>query len=73
MDIVITDDRGQIEDARDREGKFLGVTRIDADNAEMIAAGTGLRENDRQRILAFNLGIALEDVATAAEALHRAR
>ena len=73
MDIVITDDRGQIEDARAREGKFLGVTRIDADNAEMIAAGKGLRENDRQRILAFNLGIALEDVATAAEALRRAR
>ena len=73
MDLVITDDRGQIEDAREREGKFLGVTRIDADNAEMIAAGKGLRENDRQRILAFNLGIALEDVATAAEALHRAR
>ena len=73
MDLVLTDDRGQIEDAREREGKFLGVTRIDADNAEMIAAGKGRRENDRQRILAFNLGIALEDVATAAEALRRAR
>ena len=73
MDIVITDDRGQIEDARAREGKFRGVTRIDADNAEMIAAGKGLREDEGQRILAFNLGIALEDVATAAEALRRAR
>ncbi len=73
MDIVITDDRGQIEDAREHEGKFLGVTRIDADNAEMIATGKGRRENDRQRILAFNLGIALEDVATAAEAFHRAK
>ena len=73
MDIVLTDDRGQIEDAREREGKFLGVTRIDADNAEMIARGSGRRENDRQRILAFNLGVALEDVATAAEALRRAK
>ena len=73
MDVVLTDDRGQIEDAREREGKFLGVTRIDADNAEMIVQGLGRRQNDRQRILAFNLGIALEDVATAAEALHRAR
>ena len=44
MDLVITDDRGQIEDAREREGKFLGVTRIDADNAEMIAAGKGRRD-----------------------------
>ena len=38
----------------------------------MIVQGRGRRENDRQRILAFNLGIALEDVATAAEALRRA-
>lgn len=73
MDLVLTDDRGQIEDARRHEGKFTGVTRIDADNAEMIAEGRGLRTTDTQRILAFNLGIALEDVATAAEILRRAR
>ena len=73
MDLVLTDDRGQIEDARRHEGKFAGVTRIDADNAEMIADGRGLRTTDTQRILAFNLGIALEDVATAAEILRRAR
>lgn len=72
MDIVLTDDYGQIQDARQKEGKFLGVTRIDADNAEMIAHGKGRRQNDEQRILAFNLGIALEDVATAAEILQRA-
>ena len=72
MDIVLTDDYGQIEDAREKEGKFLGVTRIDADNAEMITHGKGRRRNDAQRILAFNLGIALEDVATAAEILRRA-
>jgi ornithine cyclodeaminase/alanine dehydrogenase-like protein (mu-crystallin family) len=29
--------------------------------------------NDDERILAFNLGIALEDVATAAAILNRAR
>lgn len=72
MDLILTDDRGQIEDARINEGKFLGVTRIDADNAELIADGTGRRENDSQRILAFNLGIALEDVATGAEIYRRA-
>lgn len=72
MDIVLTDDRGQIEDARIHEGKFQGVSRIDADNAELIAHGKGRRENDTQRILAFNLGIALEDVATAAEIYRRA-
>lgn len=72
MDLILTDDRGQIEDARINEGKFPGVTRIDADNAELIAHGRGHRENDTQRILAFNLGIALEDVATAAEIYRRA-
>ena len=73
MDVVTTDDRGQIADAREKEGKFLGVTRIDADNAEMIVHGKGRRRNGAQRILAFNLGIALEDVVTAAEALRRAK
>ena len=73
MDLVTTDDYGQIADAREKEGKFLGVTRIDADNAEVIVHGKGRRRDGAQRILAFNLGIALEDVATAAEALRRAR
>jgi ornithine cyclodeaminase/alanine dehydrogenase len=73
MDLVLTDDRGQIEDARLHEGRFTGVAHIDADNAELIAHGKGLRQNDAQRILAFNLGIALEDVATAAEIFHRAQ
>ena len=65
MDLVLTDDRGQIEDARKNEGKFRGVTRVGEDNAELIAHGQGRRTHDKQRILAFNLGIA-EDVATAA-------
>ncbi len=72
MDLVLTDDREQLEDARRREGKFTGVTRIDADLAELIATGRARRANDRQRIIVFNLGIALEDVATAAEILRRA-
>ncbi len=73
MDLVVTDDREQIEDARINEGKFTGVTRIDADNGEMIAAGKGLRQTCDQRIMAFNLGIALEDLAVAVEILRRAR
>jgi ornithine cyclodeaminase/alanine dehydrogenase len=67
MDIVLTDDREQIEDARRNEGKFTGVTRLDTDIAAMISVGRGIRQDDAQRIMAFNLGIALEDVATAAE------
>lgn len=72
MDIVLTDDRGQIEEARRTEGKFLAVDRIDAELSEMIASDKGRRQTDTQRILAFNLGIALEDVVTAAEIYRRA-
>ena len=69
MDIVLTDDYDQLDDARIKDGKFLGVNKIDADNAQMIANGTAIRQNEKQRILAFNLGIALEDLATASEVL----
>lgn len=72
MDLIITDDYKQIEDARCNEGKFPGVTRIDASNAELVTQGKGLRTSDDQRILAFNLGIAMEDLATAVEILRRA-
>jgi ornithine cyclodeaminase/alanine dehydrogenase-like protein (mu-crystallin family) len=72
MDLVLTDDHGQIEDARRYEGKFTGVRRIDAELGELIASGRGAREREDQRILVFNLGIALEDLATAVEILRRA-
>ncbi|MBV9521982.1 MAG: ornithine cyclodeaminase family protein [Alphaproteobacteria bacterium] len=72
-DLVLTDDRAQIEDARRHENKFLGVTRIDAELAELLSSGQGRRTSDGQRILLFNLGIALEDLATGLEALQRAR
>ena len=72
MDLVLTDDFEQIEDARRNEGKFPGVTRVDSTVAELVAYGKGARTTDEQRILVFNLGIALEDLATAIEILNRA-
>ena len=71
MDLVLTDDYGQIEDARRNEGKFPGVTRVDSTVAELVSHGKGARTSDKQRILVFNLGIALEDLATAVEILRR--
>jgi len=73
MDLVVTDDRDQLEDARVQEGKFTGVTRIDAELAELVSARKQGRRNNQQRILAFNLGIALEDLITGIELLERAR
>lgn len=72
MDVILTDDEGQIEDARRNEGKFLGVNRIDASIAELIAEGKGCRGSNEERILTFNLGIALEDLATSIEIFRRA-
>jgi ornithine cyclodeaminase/alanine dehydrogenase-like protein (mu-crystallin family) len=73
VDLVLTDDRGQIEDARLHEGKFTGVTRIDAELADLLSTGKGRRTSRDQRIMVFNLGIALEDLATGVEILKRAR
>ena len=72
MDLVLTDDYAQIEDARRNEGKFPGVTRVDSTIADLVTHGKGARTSDEQRILVFNLGIALEDLATAIELLDRA-
>ena len=71
MDLILTDFE-QIEDARSNEGKFPGVTRVDSTAAELVAHGKGARTSDEQRILVFNLGIALEDLAAAIEILNRA-
>ncbi len=73
MDLVLTDDRGQIQSARQTEGRFLGVDRIDAEIGELVEEGRGRRLSGRQRVLAFNLGIALEDLCTAVELFARAR
>ena len=72
MDLVLTDDAGQIRDAQARGGKFTGVTRIDGEVADLIVQGVARRRSDDQRILAFNLGIALEDLATGVEVYRRA-
>jgi ornithine cyclodeaminase/alanine dehydrogenase-like protein (mu-crystallin family) len=73
VDLVLTDDRGQMDDARLHERKFIGVTRIDAELADLLSTGKGRRTREDQRILVFNLGIALEDLATGVEILKRAR
>ncbi len=72
MDIILTDDVGQIEEERRTNQKFLGVPRFDTTLAELVAFGKGKRTSDSQRILGLNLGIALEDLAFAIEIFKRA-
>ena len=71
MDLVLTDDRDQLADEQGK-GHFKGVDRIDADLSEMLHANQGVRTSPEQRILGYNLGIALEDLAVAAELYKRA-
>ena len=72
MDIILTDDVGQIEEERRTNQKFLGVRRIDTTLADLVTFGKGKRGSDSQKILGLNLGIALEDLAFAIEILRRA-
>ena len=63
-DLIATDDLGQLEYYR-KVGYFGTTPRPYADLGE-IAAGTKFgRQTDRQRTICINLGIALEDMATA--------
>ncbi len=71
MDLVLTDDRGQLRDEQ-RKGHFEGVDQIHADLSELLVSNRARRSDDSQRILGYNLGIALEDLAVAAELYQRA-
>jgi ornithine cyclodeaminase/alanine dehydrogenase-like protein (mu-crystallin family) len=71
MDLVLSDDRAQLKDEQNK-GHFKGVDRLDADLSEMLHTGQALRSNNEQRILGYNLGIALEDLAVACELYRRA-
>lgn len=72
MDLIVTDDRGQIEHLKEH-GLFLGVPRLDGELADHAVGRLAGRRSPRDRILCFNLGIALEDIVTAVEVYERAR
>jgi len=72
MQLVITDDRGQIEHLREY-GFFLGVPRLDGELSSVIAGKLPARKSASDRVLCFNLGIAIEDLATATELYARTK
>ena len=71
MDLVITDDKIQLLDEQSK-GHFAGVEQIDAEIADLVCHRKGIRTTTEQRILTYNLGIALEDLVTAVELYKRA-
>lgn len=71
MDVVVADDRGQIEHLKEY-GFFLGLPKLDGELADVIVGRLPARRSPQERILCFNLGIALEDLVTAADLYRRA-
>jgi len=71
-DKIATDDISQMEYYRGA-GYFQQTPRAYADLGEIIAGKVPGRESANERILGINLGIALEDIATASLIYQRAR
>lgn len=64
MDKFCTDDRNQLAHYR-KLGYFSSIPNVYADLDEMVSGKKPGRENSRERILSMNLGLAIEDMATA--------
>ncbi len=71
MDRITTDDRNQFEYYRS-VGYFKSTPDPDADLGEIVVGAAPIRENEDERILAINLGLALDDMAVAPEVYRRA-
>ncbi len=71
-DKLATDDLAQMSYYR-REGYFEHTPEPYADLGEIAAGKRPGREADEERIISINLGIALDDMATAIRVYHRAK
>lgn len=71
-DLYFVDDRAQYEHFRHEEGYFQNAPPVQADLGEVVSGRAKGRETSRQRIIAMNLGLGLEDVAVAIRVYHRA-
>jgi ornithine cyclodeaminase/alanine dehydrogenase len=71
-DRVFTDDTPQILGTRAGGVFFQRIPAIFADLGEVVAGRKDGRRHDRERLVCMNLGIALEDMATAPLVLERA-
>ncbi len=71
-DRFFTDDTPQLLHTRARGVYFRRIPEIDADLGEIVAGLKIGRRGDRERLVCMNLGIALEDMATALLVLERA-
>jgi ornithine cyclodeaminase/alanine dehydrogenase-like protein (mu-crystallin family) len=72
FDLLATDDKAQFQYYR-QEGYFKKTPPPYADLGELAAGGKRGRTSPRQRTASINLGLALEDMATAVRIYERAR
>jgi ornithine cyclodeaminase/alanine dehydrogenase len=71
-DLFATDDLGQLA-YYETQGYFRSIPKMRVDLGDIVAGKAQGRTNDDQRIIAMNLGIALEDMAVAIQVYERAR
>jgi ornithine cyclodeaminase/alanine dehydrogenase len=64
VDIIATDDINQLESFR-KSGYFLMTPAVDLDLGHIVAGKKSGRNNALERTIAINLGVALDDMATA--------
>jgi ornithine cyclodeaminase/alanine dehydrogenase-like protein (mu-crystallin family) len=64
MDKFCTDDIEQLKYYR-QQGYFRDIPEVYAELSEIISGKMAGRENSRERIMSMNLGLAIEDMATA--------
>ena len=72
VDKFCTDDKNQLEYYK-TVGYFGGVPKVHADLGEIVAGKKSARERDDERIMSMNLGVAIEDMATAIRIYERAK
>jgi ornithine cyclodeaminase/alanine dehydrogenase len=72
FDAVTTDDHEQFAYYRE-QGYFQTTPTPTADLGEIVTGARPRRERDNDRIIAINLGLALDDMAVAPEIVRRAR
>jgi ornithine cyclodeaminase/alanine dehydrogenase len=64
MDKFCTDDREQLAYYR-KQGYFKGTPSVYAELSEIVSGKKHGRQGDKERIMSMNLGLAIEDMATA--------
>jgi ornithine cyclodeaminase/alanine dehydrogenase-like protein (mu-crystallin family) len=72
MDKISTDDRDQFMYYREA-GYFQSTPEPYADLGEIVTGKVPVRVDDRERILAINLGLAIDDMAVAPEIFRQAK